>query len=143
MKLNDRSLLDRATGALRSDIPDAEAITASAARAAQKLGIEMSHEALTSAIRNCDDVQQLLSSYRAGTLPEARVLLVQAHLQDCGVCLRRFREGREGATLDWAAPLIAPKSRRHPQAWGWALAFSSVLLISALFVYKAYWQVPP
>ena len=143
MNRDEKSLLDRAARALRSDVPDAEAINASAVRAARELGIEMNDEVFNVTIRNCNDVQQLLDSYRAGTLTDARALLVQAHLHECGLCLRRLREGRADTAVDWAAPTIKSAPRRHPQAWGWALAFSCVLLISALFVYKAYWQVPP
>src|ERR1700738_1509617 len=138
MNWNEKSLLDRATHALKADVPDEGTINTAAMKAAQGLGIEMIHETFTGAIRNCDDVQQLFNSYRAGTLPEARALLVQAHLHDCGVCLRRFREE---AAVNWAAPRIAT-TRRNPQVWGWALALSCVVLISALFVYRAYWQGP-
>jgi hypothetical protein len=143
MNRNEKSLLDRAARALQSDVPDAEAINASAMRAAKGLGIEMNGEVFTGTIHSCDDVQRLMDSHRSGKLTEARALLVQAHLHECGLCLRRFSEGRAGAALDWAAPRVASAPRRHPQAWGWAIAFSCVLLISALFVYKAYWQVPP
>src|SRR5260370_20035987 len=90
MKLDDKSLLERATQALRTDVPDSETITSSALKAARGLGIEMNHEAFAGAIRNCDDVQQLLSAFRACTLPEGRALLVQAHLRECGSCLRSF-----------------------------------------------------
>ncbi len=140
MNRDERLLLDRAMHALKSDVPDEEASNTLAMKAAQGLGIGMNHEAFTGAIQNCDDVQQLLNSYRAGTLPEARALLVKAHLRDCSPCLRRFREA---SAVDWAAPRIAATPRRHPQVWGWAFALSCVVLISALFVYKAYWQVPP
>ena len=140
MNQDERSLLDRATHALRADAPSDEAISAAAAGTAKGLGIDMNYEASSSAIRDCDDVQQLLKPYRAGVLAEGRALLVQAHLRDCGVCLRRFHEE---SSLDWAAPRIAPAPRRHPLAWGLAFALASAFLISAFFVYKAYWQVPP
>jgi hypothetical protein len=143
MNRDEKSLLDRAARALQSDVPDAEAINTSALRSAKKLGIEMNNEVFNVTIHNCDDVQRLLDSYRAGTLSEARALLVQAHLHECGLCLRRSREGRADAAVDWTAPQITSAPHRHPQAWGWAVAFSCVLLISGLFVYKAYWQIPP
>ena len=139
MKQDERSMLDRATNALQADLPDDKAINTAATRTAKGLGINPDVE-IASAIRSCDDVRQLLNSYRAGALPEARALLVRTHLQDCGACLRRFHEA---STLDWAAPRIAAKPVHLPRAWGWALAVSCVLLVSAIFVYKAYWQVPP
>jgi hypothetical protein len=149
MKREEKSILDRATHALQADVPNTEAITASAAKAAQRLGIQINHEVFSGAIRNCDDVRQLLDSYRAGSLSEARTLLVQAHLGECGLCLRHFREGGVEAAVDWAQPRVASRERvrstpqRHPHAWGWALALSCAVLITAIFVYKAYWQVPP
>jgi hypothetical protein len=143
MKRNDRDLFERASHALQSDVPDAQAIEASALRVAQSLGIEMNHEVMAGAIRSCDDVQHLVNAYRAGTLSEARALLVQAHVSECVVCMRRLRDGSAGASLDWAAPRVTSSARIRPQAWGWALALSSALLISVFFVYKAYWQIPP
>jgi FecR protein/Putative zinc-finger len=149
MKREEKSILDRATHALQADVPDTEAIRASAAKAAQRLGIQINHEVFSGAIRNCDDVRQLLDSYRAGTLSEARSLLVQAHLGECGQCLRQFREGGVERAVDWARPRVASRGgvsttpQRYPRAWGWALALSCALLTTGIFVYKAYWQVPP
>jgi hypothetical protein len=149
MKKEEKSILDRATHALQADVPNTEAITASAAKAAQRLGIQINHEVFSGAIQNCGDIRQLLDAYRAGTLPEARTLLVQAHLGECGLCLRHFREGGVETAVDWARPRVASQERvrstpqRHPHAWGWALALSCALLTTAIFVYKAYWQVPP
>jgi hypothetical protein len=148
MKQEERSILDRATHALQADVPDTEAIIASAAKTAQRLGIQTNHEVFSGAIRNCDDVRQLLNSYRAGTLSEALTLLVDAHLGECGLCLQHFREGGEETVVDWARPRIGSRkqvrsTRMHPHAWGWALALSCALLTTAILVYKAYWQVPP
>src|ERR1035437_2799508 len=143
MKPHDKALLDMAIEALQADEPDSEAISASAGRVSNRLGIEMKREVMIGAIRNCENVQQLLASYREGTLSEARSLVVKAHLHDCGVCLRRFREGTGGAALDWSAPSAVRPARRRPQAWGWALASSFALLIGCVFLYKAYWEVPP
>ena len=140
MKQDDRSILERATQALRSDVPGDEVINASAAKAATGMGVSLDHQHSLTAIRNCEDVQQQLQSYRAGKLPEPRALLVRAHLQDCGVCLRRFHEE---AAVDWTAPRIRSAPGRHPRAWGWAFASVCVLLVSAFFAYKLYWQIPP
>lgn len=149
MKPEEKSILDRATHALQADVPDTEAITASASKAAARLGIQVSPEVFSGAIQNCDHVRQLMNSYRAGTLSEARTFLVQAHLGECGLCLRHYREGGVETAVDWARPRVVSRERgttslrRHPHAWGWALAFSCALAATSLFVYKAYWQVPP
>jgi len=65
MKQEEKSILDRATYALRADVPDNDAITASATKSAQRLGIQMNPEVFSGAIRNCDDVRQLLDAYSA------------------------------------------------------------------------------
>jgi hypothetical protein len=143
MKREHNSILDRAAHALRIDVPDGGAISASAARTAERLGIEMHQEVLVDAIQNCEGVQQLLGSYRAGTLPEAKALLVKAHLRDCGACLRISRGGHTDAPLNWSAPSVAATTRKHRLAWSWAMAACAVVLISGLVAYKLYWQIPP
>ncbi len=77
-----------------------------------------------------------------GTLPENRALLVKAHLRECGVCLRRFHSG--SGAVDWSAPKVMPaRTRVRPWAMTWAMAASLALAATGLFVYKAYWQIPP
>ncbi len=74
---------------------------------------------------------------------------MQAHLGECGLCLRHFREGGVETAVDWARPRLVSRQRvtstpaRHPYTWGWALALSCTVLAAALFIYRAYWQVPP
>jgi hypothetical protein len=143
MKRHEEELLNRALESVRVDAPDPEAMRASAARISDRLGIAMKPEAAVHPIRSCNDIRELLDAYRRGTLPEARSLLVKAHLSDCGACLRYFRQGERAAKLDWSTPATARTNVRHPQTLRWALAFSFVLVLSAVFVYKAYWQVPP
>src|SRR5690242_10795218 len=110
MKRDMETRLDRATHALRADLPAEAAIAAAAARSAQALGIEMNSGAWEGAIHNCEGMQRLFTAYRAGTLPQSRRILVEAHLRDCGLCLRAF-EGRSDATLNWSAPPIARAPR--------------------------------
>lgn len=141
MNQEEKSILERAAHALRADVPDANATAASAERVAQTLSLAMNTEAMRDAIQSCGDVQRLFNAYRAGTLPEARALLVKAHLHDCGVCLRQFRQGSGAAAVDWSAPGIA-SSPRHRMAWSWAFAATAALLVSGVFLYRAYWAVP-
>jgi hypothetical protein len=144
MKREDQEILDRATSALRADVPDAQAISASAARAAHSLGIDLNvAETFQDAIRNCEDVRGLFAAYRAGSLPSARRLLVEAHLRDCGPCLRIYEQGRDRAAVDWSAPSLALKPKRRPLALGWALAGVVAVLLVGFVVYRTYWQVPP
>jgi hypothetical protein len=45
--------------------------------------------------------------------------------------------------VDWSAPAIARPVVWHPRQFGWAMAATFALVVCTLFVYKAYWQVPP
>src|SRR6185437_7296046 len=140
MNSNSKTLLDQAVNALRNDVPSAAETAASADRGAQALGIENRHADIMGAIQNCEGVHMLIDAYRAGTLPEARAMLIKAHLADCGACLRTYRKT---AKLDWTAAAIATGAKRRPRVWGWAAATACVLAVASLFVYRAYWQIPP
>jgi hypothetical protein len=138
----DEMHLRNAVQALQADEPEAEQMAASARRVADKLGIDTVYESTVVAITSCDDVQHLFGAYRAGTLPQARALLIEAHLRDCNLCLRRFKGG-SGVVLDWSAPKPRRVIAWHPQTAAWALASAAALLAASLFVYRAFWQVPP
>jgi hypothetical protein len=135
-------LLRNAVQALQADEPEAERMVASARRVAARLEIDIVNESTVDAIASCDDVQRLFGPYRAGTLLPARALLIEAHLRDCSGCRRQFKGG-SGAVLDWSAPKPRRVIAWRPQTAAWALASAAALLVASLFVYKAYWQVPP
>ena len=153
MRRDDETLLSNAIQALQGAEPDASQMSASAKRVAERLGMDgaagMVGHSGVSAIESCDDIQQLLAADRAGTLSQTRSLLIEAHLRDCGACLR---QSRSGAALDWSVPdrFGAKKSRAENQrprrlGWtlGWAFAPTLALLAGTFFVYKAYWEIPP
>jgi hypothetical protein len=142
MKREKEAILDRATNALCNDTPDNQAISVSASRSAAALDIEVDRDAFDGAIQDCEGVRRLFGSYRTQTLSPNRRLLVDAHLRDCGACLRVYREGPGGA-LDWSTPEVGRAPRRRPLAWGWAVAVCATLLVAGAFVYRAYWQIPP
>ena len=139
----DETLLRTAVQALRADEPEAEQAAASARRVADRLGIDLVSESRVDAIAGCDDVQHLFGSYRAGTLPPARSLLIEAHIRDCQACRSQFRGGSSAAILDWSSPKVARRTAWRPQVLAWGLASAFAVLVAFFFVYKAYWQVPP
>jgi FecR protein len=143
MKRDKEAVLDRSVRALRAHVPDNQAISVSADRSAVALGIELGHTAFDGAIQDCEGMRRLFGSYRTGALSPSRKLLVSAHLHDCGACLRVFREGGSSGALNWSLPEVRSAPGPRPLAWGWAAAVSAALLIAGLFVYKAYWQIPP
>jgi hypothetical protein len=137
-----KSLLDRATDALRTDVPNADALATSVQRTAHRLGIDGASEGVQ-AIENCEGIRFLLNAYRAGALPEPRRLMVEWHLRECGPCLHLLREGSHAVVVDWSAPPVAKRAPRSPRMLGWGLAFASMAVLTAIFLYRAYWQVPP
>jgi hypothetical protein len=142
MKRHDEELLNKAIEAVRSDAPDSDAINAAAGRISDRLSVAPKEHAAVQLIRSCDDVRDLLPSYREGRLSDARSQLVKAHLSDCGACLRCFREGSKAAKVDWSAPAVRNATVVHRQPLGWALAFSLGLAACVAFLYTAYWEVP-
>jgi hypothetical protein len=148
MKQDNEILLERAVEALKANEPDIAQVSASARRVANLLGLDAMTDVIDEpdavAIASCEDVRQLLKSYRAGTLSKAHSLMIEAHLRDCGSCFRHAHSESGNAILNWSIPKAARVSVWRPsRAYGWALAPACVLLISLFFVYKAYWQVPP
>ncbi|WP_109486710.1 FecR domain-containing protein [Occallatibacter savannae] len=140
MKNQDEILLDQATEAMRAVKPSADDLAVSADKVAKRLGIVFAASA--DAVESCDDMRPLLDSYRAGTLPVTRALLVEAHLRECAVCYRRLRTG--SGAVNWSVPKVVPiRPRIRPLAMAWAMAASLAVAAAGLFVYQAYWQVPP
>jgi len=141
MKQQDEMRLRTAVQALQEDAPEAAQMAAAAKRVAGRLGIDAMDDSVIDIIENCGDVQHLLPSYRAGTLSGARRLLIEDHLRDCGVCLRRFRSGT--TVLDWSTPAAKEAFVWPSQAFGLAVAACFALLFFSFFAYRAYWQTPP
>jgi hypothetical protein len=149
----DEMLLDESVHALRSDLPNDAEVAASAHRLSQRLSLDVSAvaqvgaaqvgAAQVGAIDSCADVQQLFPAYRAGLLSPDRSLLIQAHMRDCSVCHQRFSSGATARILDWSAPQPRRALAWQPRAAGWAIAATILLSASGLFVYQAFWQIPP
>jgi hypothetical protein len=142
MRRDEETLLRDAVQALQSAEPEAAQVTTSAMRVAARLGIEGMNEMKIEAIENCDDVRRLLNSYRAGSLPEARSLLIEAHLRDCGACRQQFKSGGSN-TVNWFQPRPTRAVAVRPRAFGWAIASALALMACSLFIYRAFWQIPP
>ena len=136
-----RSLLDRATDALGTDVPSADALTTSMQRTARRLGIDGASEAVHT-IQNCEGIRRLLKAYRAGTLPEPRRLLVESHLHECDPRLRLLPED---SRPQWSTGPPSPLRTRTAFSARQGLG-SGILQHGCLhrrFLYRAYWQVSP
>ena len=104
MKHQDEMLLTTALDALKNDQPNSAMLAASARRVSERLGIEGVEDVAVNAINSCDDVEKMLSAYRAKTLPKSKALLVEAHLGECLACLHKSRSESKPVVLDWAVP---------------------------------------
>jgi len=141
--------LENAVSAMRAQAPGEAQLAASAERVAQRIGIDAAAGPTLDSmpIENCDGVQRLLAAYRAGTLSPSRSILIDAHLHDCGNCLRQFHSGHAAAYIDWSTPKQVPVLAWRPHKLGWqfggALVATVALAASSFFAYRAYWQVPP
>ena len=144
MKHYEEELLDKAIKAIQAAEPDTGEISASSTRMAHRLGVAMNEELMTGIIESCEDVQHMLHSYRAGTLSNARALLVKAHLRDCGQCTRAFQSSPQTAAVDWSTPSSVRASRSwRPQSLRLAFGLALSILACGYFLYRAYWEVPP
>jgi len=142
MSHRTESLLRSAIESLHADEPGDEKLSASARRLAGRLGIDGVDDISIEAINNCEDVKRLLGAYRAKTLSGSQLLMVEAHLRECLVCLHESRSKSGAPVIDWSTPKTAQGIAWRPKAIGWALAACLLLSVGALFVYRAYWQIP-
>jgi hypothetical protein len=145
MKDHDEELLVNAVETLRSAEPDSTQISDAAKRVALRLGLDaaLQTSSVVTAIDNCNDVRQLLASYRAGTLSPSRSLLVEAHLRDCRACYHQYKKQASPVAVDWSTPRPVRSFVWPVRTLRWALVPAFAVLISAFFLYQAYWQVPP
>lgn len=77
-------------------------------------------------IRNCEDFQALIPGYRAGSLSDARALLLKDHLHQCVACRHVF----EGKVVAMPAPKAPRGATSH--MFRWALAATVVITASTI-----------
>lgn len=139
----DEKLLNAAILEIQASKPAADEMKSAGLRIADRLGIDAVNIAANHSIESCGDVLDLFPAYRSGSLSPARSLLIEAHLHDCVDCRRQMKNGSSHAHLDWSAPQPHRVFVWRPRVLGWGLASAFAVLLSASFLYKAYWQVPP
>lgn len=141
MKNNPDTILENAINDLRTNLPEEDDLQASARRVADRLGLDMAPLSLNS-IAACEDVPNSLTAYRTGAIADARTLLIQAHLRECGVCQSYFNTGTKLSDVDWSAPRVRGAFAWRPRKAAWAMAPAFALLAMFFFLYRAFWQVP-
>ncbi len=133
--------LDRAVRAVQGDAPSAEQIEDSAARVLARLSAEAgasSETAASGALDGCDDVQAQLPAFVAGTLPEARRVLVDDHVRHCLPCRRVLKAVREGRPVDAVAPAQVAEERSWMQK-GAVAAGILALIFGGWFFSRGIW----
>jgi hypothetical protein len=129
--------LDEAVKAMRADEPSPEELRGATGRLFQKL----TNEDVTDEpeiIKGCEDVRRLLPALKAGQLPTARALVVEAHLRECMEC-RSSIDARASAA-NWVPTTAAVPAHRWNRLW--VAAAAAVVVIAALFIHNAYFAVP-
>ncbi|HWQ55920.1 MAG TPA: FecR domain-containing protein [Bryobacteraceae bacterium] len=101
--------LDRILNEIREEEVDPAAVEAAAARVRARLP----HAAL----RSCEDFQALIPEYRAGTLTEARALLVKDHTRECLACRKALESDRHKVMA-----FTAPRRATAAPWFRWAMA---------------------
>jgi hypothetical protein len=107
--------LERAVAEIREEAIDSAAMEAAAARVWTRLaaaGRPAEH------IRDCAGFQALFPEYRAGSLSEARTLLVKDHLHACVACRRVY----EGKVIEIPIPRTVRRRAAIPARWAVAAA---------------------
>ncbi|HEX9732174.1 MAG TPA: FecR domain-containing protein [Thermoanaerobaculia bacterium] len=112
------TLLDQATAQIRAAEPDPQRVREAADRVWARLTSASAATAAGAAeieeIRGCEDYQALIPAYLAGSLPEARRLLLEDHSRECVPCRRALKQAREGKPPAPPAPRRAGKVVAFP-----------------------------
>lgn len=124
--------LDKAIDAVRFDEPGVREVGESKARVWARLAeeVEAEAESVREEIQGCEDFRKLMPAYRAGRLNDARELLLQDHLHECGACRREYETGGRSNVLAWKQPERAAKTA-VPLYRRYAMAASLLVAVAA------------
>lgn len=128
--------LDEAVTALRGEQPPEGTIEAAGERVWQRLSQDGAGKMVLQqgSIRGCEGVRDLLPQYRAGVLPAARVMLVEAHLHECPACRREAQNlRRDPSASAWSSALPRVSNRGFYRV----LATAAAVLVIGVSAYLA------
>ncbi|MGH9883503.1 MAG: FecR domain-containing protein, partial [Pyrinomonadaceae bacterium] len=134
MKSTDdfENILDEATAVIRNEQVEPAVVNQAADRvwarlSAETVGQPIAGTIAAERIESCADFQSLIPAYLAGSLSEARSLLLVDHTHECIPCRRAMKEARTRK----AAPIRAvPAARRYslqPVVMRWGIAAALVV----------------
>ncbi len=135
MNVKDRDttrILDEVTAAIRTEKLDDSVVEAAAERVWARLSQQRAETTETvERIRGCADFEKLMPAYLAGSLSEARTLLVEDHTRECLSCRKALKQARSGtqSTSSLEQLRTSPTASLRATVLKWGIA--AVLLIGA------------
>jgi FecR protein/Protein of unknown function (DUF3352)/Putative zinc-finger len=150
MKSNnhEESILDRVTAEIRTERIDPAVESAAGDRVWARVSAvagatEFQVPAIPAAdrIEGCKDFQSLIPAYIAGTLSEARSLLLVDHTHECIPCRKAMKAARSGSSVVRREPVKTRRYTLQPVIlrWGVAAALVIGLGLLALPLVQRYW----
>jgi len=131
-------ILDKVTADIRNEFVDSATVSAAAERVWARLSAaadttQLEVPASVEHIEGCSDFQSLIPAYLAGSLSEARSLLLVDHTHECIPCRKSMKEAR-ARRAGTAAPTRATRSVLQPVILRWGIAAALVIGIGLLAV---------
>jgi hypothetical protein len=109
---------DEILDSIRNDEPSAEQVEQAASRVRQNLFGAGSAD--VGRITGCADYRSLFPSYLSKTISDARRMLVDDHIRECGACRKALDEAK--GVRAKVVPFVAPKQKQAPMFQKWAIA---------------------
>ena len=131
-RYHDNDSIDRAAEEIRAQRIDDATARQIVETVGERLGI--THESYRP-LSSCADFQAEIPSFIAGSLPEARALLVGDHTRECVPCRRVLMEARGAAT-----PVLPHHSNRKAPGWlspALRVAAAAILLLGGFATVRA------
>jgi ferric-dicitrate binding protein FerR (iron transport regulator) len=124
-------VLDRAVEQIRAGALPQEQVDAIAARVWARLAESDASNAPEvdeeKPIRSCEDYQELIPAFVAGSLSKSRRLLVESHTRECLPCRKALKAARTGVEESVSHSVAGPG--RRPQHLRWAMAAALVAAV--------------
>jgi hypothetical protein len=133
---NPEQMLDQVIEGIRNEQFDPEVLEQSRRRAWERFkhSAKENVAATPSRIASCSDFRALLPDYIAGTLAEARRMLVEDHTHECVACRRALRDLSEPAP----PRLVEMPARRSAPGWRKYAIAASLLITGGVAGWRAY-----
>ncbi len=128
---HDKDILDRVADEIRAQQIDDATAQRITDEVRERLGIG---RRTLRPLASCDDFQAEIPAYVAGTLPEARALLVGDHTRECLPCRRVLMEAR-GVTTP-ASPRPSASTRSRSLSIGLRVAAAALLFAGGVAGYR-------